>query len=39
MEALNPKSRQEFEEEDAIKRFLAGEDEKPPSPPGKQHQH
>jgi cytochrome c len=39
MGALNPKSRQEFEEEDAIKRFLAGEDEKPPSPPGKQHQH
>jgi hypothetical protein len=39
MDGLNPKSRQEFEEEESIKRFLSGEDAKPPSPPGKQHQH
>lgn len=39
MEGLNPKTRQEFEDEDAIKRFLAGEAAKPTSPPGKQHQH
>lgn len=39
MEGLNPKSRQEFEEDDTIKRFLAGEDAKPPSPQEKQHQH
>jgi hypothetical protein len=31
MEALNPKSRAQFEEEDAIRRFLAGEDVGPPA--------
>ncbi len=39
MEELNPKSGHEFEEEGSIKRFLAGEDAKPPLPPAKQHQH
>lgn len=34
MESLNPKSRSEFEEEDRIRRFLAGEDVKPPGAPG-----
>ena len=31
MEALNPKSRAQFEEEDAIRNFLAGEDAGPPA--------
>ena len=31
MKGMNPKSRQELEEEDAIRRFLAGEDVQPPS--------
>jgi mono/diheme cytochrome c family protein len=31
MESLNPRSRKDFEEEDAIRRFLAGEDAEPPA--------
>ena len=31
MEALNPKSRAQFEEQDAIRNFLAGEDAGPPA--------
>jgi mono/diheme cytochrome c family protein len=38
MESLNPKSRRDFEEEEAIRRFLAGED--PTSTPGSRtHEH
>ena len=33
MEALNPKTLAEFEEEERDRRFLAGEDEPAPSPP------
>ncbi len=38
MEALNPKSRKAFEEEEAIHKFLAGEDAKP-SAGSKPHEH
>jgi mono/diheme cytochrome c family protein len=39
MEALNPKTAEEFREEEEARRFLAGEDaEKPPAPP-KPHKH
>jgi mono/diheme cytochrome c family protein len=37
MESLNPKSRREFEEEEAIRKFLAGEDPPPPGP--RTHEH
>ncbi len=39
MEALNPKSPQEWEQEEAEKRFLAGGSAKPPSPRGTLDQH
>jgi mono/diheme cytochrome c family protein len=38
MESMNPKTRRELEEEDAIRRFLAGEDAKP-SPSPEPHEH
>jgi hypothetical protein len=38
MESSNPKSRKDFEEEDAIRKFLAGEDAKP-SAGSKTHDH
>jgi hypothetical protein len=38
MESSNPKSRKDLEEEDAIRKFLAGEDAKP-SPGSKTHDH
>lgn len=38
MESLNPKSRKEFEEEEQVRRFLAGEDVKPAAGSGS-HDH
>lgn len=38
MEALNPKSRKDFEEEESIRKFLAGEEAKP-SAGSKPHEH
>ena len=38
MEALNPKSRKDLDEEEAIRKFLAGEDAKP-SAGAEQHEH
>jgi mono/diheme cytochrome c family protein len=37
MKTMNPKSRHELEEEEAIRRFLEGDDSQPP-PPGHQHE-
>jgi hypothetical protein len=39
MEELNPKSPQEWEQEEAEKRFLEGGRAKPPSPREKLNQH
>jgi mono/diheme cytochrome c family protein len=39
MEALNPKSRAQFEEEEAIRRFLAGEAEAPAAGPDAKSHH
>jgi hypothetical protein len=38
MESLNPKSRKDLEEEDTVRKFLAGEDAKP-SAGSKTHEH
>jgi mono/diheme cytochrome c family protein len=37
MESLNPRSPKQIEEEEAIRRFLAGEDPPPPTSPAKHH--
>jgi hypothetical protein len=42
MEALNPRSPEEFRAEEEARRFLAGEDPSPPvapAPPGDTHRH
>jgi mono/diheme cytochrome c family protein len=39
MEALNPRSRKEFEDERAIEEFLAGDDKRPPKPQQPAHRH
>ena len=39
MEELNPRSRAQFEEEEAIRKFLAGEDEGPAAGPGGKSHH
>jgi mono/diheme cytochrome c family protein len=39
MKALNPKTRQEWEEEEAARRFLEGEDAPEPAPKASPHRH
>jgi hypothetical protein len=39
MEELNPKTQEEWREQDEARRFLAGEDAKPPAPAAAPHKH